>query len=228
MKPYTYLLINFFTVIVCFIFSFDKRIQFHKHFGVFIKASLVVAIPFILWDIWFTYRGVWWFNPEYTMGLPFLGLPVEEWLFFICIPFSCVFTYYCFEKFFSWEWANKFNTYITYFVVIICLLILSAYYDKVYPLITGSFTLFCLMYLHFLKKAEWIGRASLTYLFLLPGFFLVNGILTGTGLEAPIVNYNSDDIMNVRIMTIPIEDSLYGYTLFILNVYVFKRFQKPS
>ncbi len=227
MKSYTYLLINVFTVIVCFIFSFDKRIQFHKHFGSFLKASLLVAIPFILWDIWFANLGVWWFNTDYTLGIPFLGLPLEEWSFFICIPFSCVFTYYCFEKFFSLEWTIKFNTYVTSLIVGLCLIIIILYYDKYYPSITSGFTILSIIYLRFFAKADWIGKASLTYIFLLPGFFIVNGILTGTGLEAPIVNYNSDDIMNIRIMTIPIEDSLYGYTLFLLNVYVFKRFQNP-
>src|SRR5690606_41226529 len=101
MMAYTYSAILFFTVIICFIASYDKRIYFNRHFGEFLKSAIIVAIPFIAWDIWFTAKGVWWFNTDYTLGIVLAGLPIEEWLFFICIPFSCRFTYFCFEYYFS-------------------------------------------------------------------------------------------------------------------------------
>ncbi|HTM98215.1 MAG TPA: lycopene cyclase domain-containing protein, partial [Pedobacter sp.] len=101
MREYTYCLILFFTVIICFIASFDRRLQFYSYFGAFLKAAIVVGIPFITWDIWFTAKGVWWFNLAYTVGIPIAGLPIEEYLFFLCIPFSCVFTYFCLDKFFK-------------------------------------------------------------------------------------------------------------------------------
>jgi hypothetical protein len=66
---YTYILINFFTVIICFLASFDGRIQFNKLFGKFLVSSTIVAIPFIIWDIWFTAKGVWWFDLNYTWDL---------------------------------------------------------------------------------------------------------------------------------------------------------------
>jgi len=47
MMSYTYILILFFTIIICFLSSFDSRILFHRHFGAFFKAALVVAVPFI-------------------------------------------------------------------------------------------------------------------------------------------------------------------------------------
>ncbi len=60
------------------------------------------------------------------------------------------------------------------------------------------------------------------------GFFPVNGILTGTGLESPIVNYNPDDFLGIRMGTIPIEDAVYGYTQFLLVLYFFKQFKSKS
>jgi len=59
---------------------------------------------------------------------------------------------------------------------------------------------------------------------LMIGFFPVNGILTGTGLESPIVNYNPDEIIGFRMLTIPVEDAVYGYSMFLLNLYFFKLF----
>ncbi|WP_313368265.1 lycopene cyclase domain-containing protein [Sphingobacterium mizutaii] len=228
MMAYTYSAILFFTVIICFIASYDKRIYFNRHFGEFLKSAIIVAIPFIAWDIWFTAKGVWWFNTDYTLGIVLAGLPIEEWLFFICIPFSCIFTYFCFEKFFRLEWLSGFNNLIVFISVIICSVMALLHYDKIYTLITAIATLTTLIYLHFIVRAEWIGKASLVFTVLMLGFLPVNGVLTGTGLESPIVNYNPRDFLGVRILTIPIEDAVYGYTQFLLVLYFFKLFKKRN
>jgi lycopene cyclase domain-containing protein len=226
MMAYTYSSILFFSVIVCFIASFDKRILFNRHFGAFIKSAILVAIPFIAWDVWFTSEGVWWFNTEYTLGIVVAGLPIEEWLFFICIPFSCVFTYFCFDKFFKLEWTSGFNNSIVFVSVIICSVIALLHFDKIYTSVTAIFTITTLSYLHFIARADWIGKASLVFTVLMLGFFPVNGVLTGTGLERPIVNYNPEDFLGIRILTIPVEDAVYGYTQFLLVLYFFNRFKQ--
>ncbi len=223
---YTYILINFFTVIICFLASFDRRIQFNKLFGKFLLSSTIVAIPFIVWDIWFTGKGVWWFDYRYTLGVKISGLPIEEWLFFYCIPFACVFTYYCLEKFFKLAWADLFNNLIVFTAVIVLCLAGLLYYERIYTLLTVIVTLITLCYLHFIAKKEWIGKASFVYLILMPGFFAVNGILTGSIIPSPVVNYNPDDFLGVRMGTIPIEDTVYGYSQFLLNIYFFKKITK--
>ncbi|MCC2598578.1 lycopene cyclase domain-containing protein [Sphingobacterium sp. FBM7-1] len=228
MMKYTYALVLFLTVIICFIASFDRRIRFDRHFPAFLKAGLLVAIPFITWDVWFTARGVWWFNTDYTLGLVIAGLPLEEWLFFICIPFSCVFTYFCFDKFFKLDGLAGFNNMIVFMSVVVCAVVALLHYDKIYTLVTAVSTLATLIYLHFIARASWIGKASLVFTVLMLGFFPVNGVLTGTGLENPIVNYNPGDFLGIRLGTIPIEDGVYGYTQFLLVLYFFKRFQTVS
>ncbi len=225
MMSLTYASVLFFTVIICFIASFDRRLRFNQYFVPFIKAAVLVAIPFIAWDVWFTSKGVWWFNTDYTLGLVIAGLPLEEWLFFIFIPFSCVFTYYCFEKFFKLDWLSGLNNIIVFVSVIGCSVIALLHYDKVYTLVTAVATLATLIYLHFIARADWIGKASLVYTVLMLGFFPVNGVLTGTGLESPIVNYNPGDFLGIRMLTIPVEDAVYGYTQFLLVLYFFKRFK---
>jgi lycopene cyclase domain-containing protein len=225
MIAYTYSSILFFSVIVCFIASFDKRILFNRHFGAFIKSAILVSIPFISWDVWFTGEGVWWFNTDYTLGIVVAGLPIEEWLFFICIPFSCVFTYFCFDKFFKLEWISGFNNSIVFVSVIICSVMALLHFDKIYTSVTAIATITTLTFLHFIARAEWIGKASLVFTVLMLGFFPVNGVLTGTGLETPIVNYNHGDFLGIRILTIPVEDAVYGYTQFLLVLYFFNRFK---
>lgn len=226
MMAYTYSLVLFFTAIICFVASFDRRLRFDRHFGAFIKAAVLVAIPFIAWDVWFTAKGVWWFNTDYTLGIVIAGLPLEEWLFFICIPFSCVFTYYCLDKFYKMEWLSGFNNLIVFVTVIVCSVVALLLYDKIYTLVTAIATILTLIYLHFIVRAKWISKASFVFSVLMLGFFPVNGVLTGFGLESPIVNYNPNNFLGIRMITIPIEDAVYGYTQFLLVLYFFKLFSK--
>jgi lycopene cyclase domain-containing protein len=228
LQPFTYLLINFFTIIICFVASFDRRVQFHRYFPAFLKAALIVGIPFIIWDILFTQQGVWWFNTSYTIGSIIGGLPLEEWLFFICIPFSCAFTYHCFTLFFNLSWANAFNNIIVFASTVVAILVALLYTDRLYTLVTALALLLSMVYLHFIARKHWIGQASLVYLVLMLGFFPVNGILTGTGLESPIVNYNTKEILNIRMLTIPVEDAVYGYTQFLWLIYFFNLFKRKN
>ncbi|WP_126249051.1 lycopene cyclase domain-containing protein [Chitinophaga rhizosphaerae] len=225
---YTYLLLDFLTVIICFIFSFDRRIRFDRHFGAFLKAVVLVSIPFLGWDVLFTRMGVWWFNDVYTVGLRFAGLPLEEWLFFICIPFACVFTWYCLDKFFDLAWTNALNNIIVFVAITVCLLAALLEPGRWYTLVTAVATALVLLYMHFVAKWPQIGQVTMVYLLLMPGFFAVNGVLTGTGLANPVVNYDPEEMLNIRVRTIPVEDFVYGYAQFLLNVYFFEKFKIKS
>jgi lycopene cyclase domain-containing protein len=225
MKMYTYALVLFFTVIVCFISSYDRRLRFDRYFKTYLLAASIVAIPFLLWDIWFTARGVWWFNLEYTLGWTLWGLPVEEWLFFFCIPFSCTFTYYCVEKYIPMKGAEGFNNMLVFSGTVAGTLVALLYFQHIYTLLTAITVVFTLIVLHGALQEPWLSKATAVYGFLLLGFFPVNGVLTGTGLSAPIVNYNPDDFLGIRMGTIPVEDLFYGYAQFLWVIYFFKKFR---
>jgi hypothetical protein len=64
------------------------------------------------------------------------------------------------------------------------------------------------------------------YALLLVPFLIVNGILTGTGLEEPVVSYNKTENLNIRLFTIPLEDVFYGFELFILNLFIYLKLSK--
>ncbi|NNF02110.1 MAG: lycopene cyclase domain-containing protein, partial [Bacteroidia bacterium] len=64
----TYFLIDIFSIVIPLIFSFHPKLRFDKSFRSFIPAMAVVAVVFIVWDIYFTEIGVWGFNPIHLQG----------------------------------------------------------------------------------------------------------------------------------------------------------------
>lgn len=52
----------------------------------------VVAV-FGAWDLVAVRRGNWTFDARFILGARLLGLPIEEWLFFLVIPVCALLTY---------------------------------------------------------------------------------------------------------------------------------------
>lgn len=220
-----YLLINFFTVIVPFLFSFHPKLNFYKLWKPFFISNSLVALVFIIWDIAFTKIGVWGFNPDYVTGIYFFNLPIEEVLFFICIPYACVFTYYCLTLFFKLNWLAKSESLIIISLAAFLYILGIIFYKHLYTSYTFLSLATILLLLKFIFKVKWLGKLLSIYPILLIPFFIVNGILTGTGLENPVVWYNNVENLNLRLLTIPVEDIFYGFELIVLNIFFFEYFK---
>jgi lycopene cyclase domain-containing protein len=100
MEKYTYLIIDFVSVLFPFLLSFDKKVAFYKTWNRLFPAIFIVGVFFVVWDIAFTNLQVWSFNAKYIVGIKFFNLPIEEYLFFLCVPYSCVFIYDCYNAYF--------------------------------------------------------------------------------------------------------------------------------
>lgn len=92
---WTYFFIDFFSILVPFIFSFHPCLKLYKCWPTLFPAMLLTGGVFIAWDMYFTHLKIWGFNADYLTGIYILNLPLEELLFFLCIRDSCVFTYAC-------------------------------------------------------------------------------------------------------------------------------------
>ena len=53
---------------------------------------LLAGTPFLLWDLWATHVGHWWFDEDQTLPWRIAGLPLEEIGFFVVIPVVSVLT----------------------------------------------------------------------------------------------------------------------------------------
>jgi len=220
MIKYTYLLIDVLSVIVPLLFSFHPRIRLYKHWKALFPAILIVAAGYALWDARFVHLGIWGFNPHYLTGFHLGNLPVEELLFFICIPYACVFTYECLSGFFAAKLSGIDIKPVSYMFSGVMIIIAVIFHDKAYT--ASAFGLIAgLVLLATLVKTPWLSEFYVIYGILLIPFLIVNGLLTGTGLEAPVVWYKGSGIMGPRIMTIPVEDVFYGMGLILLNIWLY-------
>lgn len=223
---YTYLLINFGSILVPFMASFDKRLALNKNFKALFSAIAATGTFFLIWDIVFTHWGVWGFNPIYLSGIYFFDLPLGEWLFFISIPFACVFTYVALGYLIKVDLLKRFEKSISMALIFFMLFTVLIFHEKLYTATTFLLTAAFIAYLQFVERPTWLSRFYLAYLFILIPFFLVNGILTGSFISQEIVWYNNTQNLGLRIGTIPIEDTFYGMLLILMNVYFFEKWKR--
>ncbi|NNM22582.1 MAG: lycopene cyclase domain-containing protein [Flavobacteriaceae bacterium] len=220
---YLYLWLNIGSFIIPFLFSFHPRLQFYKKWRSLFPAILIMMIFFIPWDIIFTNKGIWGFNEAYISGIHVLNLPLEEWLFFICIPYACLFTHYALLELFPKISISTTGVNIIYVVLCSILVItLWFFYDRWYTLVNFIYALILLGILYNYRR-NWLKEFFPTYLVILVPFFLVNGILTGTGIDDQVVWYNDAENLGVRLLTIPVEDIIYNLGM-LATVFGFTEF----
>lgn len=215
---YTYLLINFGCILVPFVCSFYKKHAFYKEWPFFFTSGIVVAILFLVWDVLFTKAGIWGFNSDYLIGIYFTNLPIEEILFFICIPYACSFTFHAYNYIIPSKQHSSVLAKVNLFLAVTLLGISLLNFDKSYTFITFLLTSFLLLFFHF-KKLN-LFYYYVTFITIIPFFLISNGLLTGSFLKAPIVWYNNAENLGIRIATIPIEDTFYGMLLIYSNIYL--------
>lgn len=220
-----YLWLDIGSFIIPFLFSFHPRLQFYKKWKSFLIGTLIMMCIFIPWDIAFTNSGIWGFNPTYLTGISFLGLPLEEWLFFLCIPYACLFTHYALEELFPRMAFRKKTMKVIYFSLVTALVLILWYqYEHWYTLVNFSFALVVLG-IAFNYFQDELPRFFATYLIILIPFFLVNGILTGTGIEEQVVWYNNAENLGIRMGTIPVEDTIYNLGMLLTVFLVMKKLE---
>ena len=218
-EQYLYLIINIGTILFPFLFSFEKRVAYYTWWKFLLPSLLITAAVFLTWDYFFTLSGVWGFSETYTTGINIAGLPIEEILFFITVPYASIFIYAFVNKL----WPNtprldKAQKYISYAILIIAIVVLIFNYDKAYTALNCGYAIVLLSLQLFVVKGAYMGKFYRFYFWHLIPFFIVNGILTGTGIDQEVVWYNNTENLGIRMGTIPVEDSLYSLSLMLMNI----------
>ena len=213
-----YLAVELCALAIPLAFSFDRKVAYYKMWPFLLPAMVVNALIFIIIDIYFTSAGVWGFNPDYHSGIMFEGLPLEELLFFIIIPYCSMFVHYVFIAYLPDTVIGKRTTIIISSGLLIILLISilawsSRDYTSFYSALTAAIILLAWMF-----NPSLLSRYYITFLIIMIPFLTVNGILTGSFIEGEVFWYNSDEISGIRLLSIPVEDVLFGFSLILLNL----------
>ena len=215
---YIYLYLNLFTLFFPFILSFDKRVHFYTNWKFLFPAMAVNALVFISWDSLFTRLGIWGFNPAYLVGLDLFGLPLEEVLFFVTVPYACVFIYEVLRAYTRRDWLRPYATGLALALIGILVALGFIFLPRLYTSVTCLFLSLVLAGHLWLFRDKVLGWFYLAYLVHLLPFLLVNGVLTAL----PIVWYNNAYNLGIRLYTIPVEDTAYSMAMLLLTISVYE------
>ena len=188
---------------------------------------ILPAILYIIWDSYFTSRGVWSFNPDYITGINYFGLPIEEILFFFIVPYCCVFIYECIRCYFPGIKETKATNDFLKALAALLLIFGLIFHQKSYTASTFLLLSVFIGIFFVLKKYFQAFNSSvfiISYAIILIPFLVVNGFLTAL----PVVLYNDNENLGIRIYTIPFEDIFYGMLLIFLNILIFEKLRNRA
>jgi lycopene cyclase domain-containing protein len=221
-----YLWINILSFIGPFLLSFDKKVHFYTKWKTILPAILIVGCVFITWDVFFTAHGIWGFHDNYLSGIHLFNLPIEECLFFFTVPYACLFIYEVikayFPKFKGYQLSYLFALAFTLVAVILAIIYMENWYTFSALLSAGLIN----WIVYFGYTPKWYSYFLVAFIITQIPFLLVNGILTGAVTENPVVWYNENHIIGLRIFTIPIEDVFYNFTMLFPIVVLHEYFDK--
>jgi len=84
-------------LILVFLFTLLLKIKFKIKFGLTPKKVFSLFLIFIIvgtiWDSFAVHRGHWIFPEQRTLGIIIGILPIEEYLFFLIVPFFIIIIY---------------------------------------------------------------------------------------------------------------------------------------
>lgn len=180
-------------------------------------SILVIALGFIAWDIVVT-GDYWYFNSIYILGPTIGGVPWEEILFFVTVPFGCLVLWV------NWKAivksSNK-RSKLIYMTAPLGLIIaaISIYTGWYYTASVAVLYLLCLVLDSFLRTHLFYQHTFQIFLLVVISLtFIFNYYLTAR----PVVIYNITMKSNINVLTIPIEDFLYGVGLISSVIVVYE------
>ena len=221
-----YLIILLVTLAVPLLLSFDKKLHFYRQWKFVLPSVFIISLFYIAGDIYMTHQGVWGFDPHYRSDITIFGLPVEECLFFVIIPYASIFLHEAFILYFPGiRTGNRATRIILAALIISMVLLIMFNRHKAYTAYSFLLTLFALL-LAIFDRSEILSKFYITFLLILIPFFIVNGILTGSFIDGEVVWYNNHENLGIRIFTIPVEDISYGFSLILLNLLLIARLKK--
>ena len=147
---------------------------------------------------------------------------MEEWLFFLAIPFACVFIYEVLKYFVPIGKYENSARKLTLVLAIVLLVLGILNLDKLYTSVTFITTSAWLLSQYFWSKKVYLAQFYFSYIVALIPFFMVNGVLT----SLPVVAYNDLENLSLRLFSIPVEDTIYMLLLLMMNTSIYEHLKE--
>ncbi len=192
--------------------------------GVFLGIA-VMSLLFVPWDVWFTSKQVWGFNDKYITGIEIGGLPIEEWMFFLVVPFACAFIYEVLNYFLPISPLKRVQDKITAGLILVSFVLSVVFVDRLYTFTTFSLLCLFLMWHLLINRSPYLGQFYLAFIIIQIPFLLINGALTGLFTQEPIVWYNNAENMSLRVLTIPLDDIGYNMLMLLIVITVLEQYK---
>ncbi len=187
--------------------------------GPALRAVVVGAAPFIAWDVAVVGRH-WWFEPTRVLGVAPLGLPLEEWLFFLVVPLACLFTW---EVLVAGARARLRPLGPAGRIALGVLALASALawaLGREYTALALAAFVVALVIDDALGTGLAGSRRAHVHALVVVA---LTGIFNGWLTARPVVHYDESFTLGVRIGTIPVEDFAYGLALVVITTALYQR-----
>jgi lycopene cyclase domain-containing protein len=225
-QKYLYLWIILFSFVIPLLFSFYPKANFSKKWKFVLPALAINAVIFVSWDLLYTHLGVWGFDSRYTLDVNLLGLPLEEILFFIAIPYACLFTYFALNQLIERDHLFPHQELISSLLIVLFLVLGAYHMHKLYTGITflaaGLFLALVMLKL----RGRFMGRFYFAFAVLIIPVLLVNGALTGSFTGEPVVWYDDSESLGIRIATIPVEYPVYAMLMLLIPITIWEKLEE--
>jgi lycopene cyclase domain-containing protein len=223
-----YLILDILIILFPFLLSFKWKFAYFRYYKALFPAIAIVGIGYIIWDAIVTARGDWWFNYDYLSGISILGLPLEEILFFIVVPYSCIFIYENLQYFIP---EKDLHINRPFYLILILLFFLAGlfFYQQDYTILALMSCAF--FFLVALWRSPDILQSRNYWLYIgisMIPFIIFNYLLTSTPivLYNPVAIWGGDGAWNGRFLTIPLEDFFYNFSMLSFYLLVYRFFRK--
>lgn len=222
--PGEYLIFNLLVLAGPLGLSFWHRTKFVHLWPLAFLAVALPGVPYLVWDALVTGRH-WEFNEAFSLPVRWWGLPPGEWLFFVTVPFACIF---------AWRFLIKPERgqarparrwiYIAGALLLPIGVALGADGKEYTALALIALGLSALLDRALNTGVLVHSRYPQFVALLMALTFVFNGYLTAR----PVVLYDAAFQLDVRVWTIPIEDFVYGLSLVNFSVTLFEMLTRAT
>ncbi|MEY4709219.1 MAG: hypothetical protein RIS28_351, partial [Bacteroidota bacterium] len=99
-----------------------------------------------------THTLVWKFNPQYLLGINIINLPIEEYMFFIVVPYACLFIYACLKSYWPKWHSHNLNKITSFGIILLSAICIiknpsHAYTSSTFCLLSVTYCMSTLSYL---------------------------------------------------------------------------------